>query len=164
MREALAGDIRCPSLHKWAPIMTTPSTERETCRRRRYAPSIKAKIVTACLQGDAFDCAGRAAAWAQHQYRPDLDPQGRLPEPLAGHTVSLSSRSEQCQSGAARHAERTQESRPPGPASVYRLIASRCSDGQRPIRSGSERQSASKRCRGRRAGCHRNRCRWCRCR
>ncbi|UYG08020.1 IS66-like element accessory protein TnpA [Halomonas sp. M4R1S46] len=33
--------------------MTTPSTEREIRRRRRYAPSFKAKIVAACLQGDA---------------------------------------------------------------------------------------------------------------
>lgn len=31
--------------------MTSPSTEREI--RRRYAPSFKAKIVAACLQGDA---------------------------------------------------------------------------------------------------------------
>ncbi|WP_163649498.1 transposase [Modicisalibacter sp. 'Wilcox'] len=33
--------------------MTTPTTEREVRRRRRYAPSFKAKIVAACLQGDA---------------------------------------------------------------------------------------------------------------
>ncbi|MBB3233148.1 IS66-like element accessory protein TnpA [Halomonas stenophila] len=33
--------------------MTTPSTDREIRRRRRYAPSFKAKIVAACLQGDA---------------------------------------------------------------------------------------------------------------
>jgi len=33
--------------------MTTSSTEREIHRRRRYAPSFKAKIVAACLQGDA---------------------------------------------------------------------------------------------------------------
>jgi transposase len=33
--------------------MTTPSTEREIRRRRRYAPSFKAKIVSACLKGDA---------------------------------------------------------------------------------------------------------------
>ena len=33
--------------------MTPPSTEREIRRRRRYAPSFKAKIVAACLQGDA---------------------------------------------------------------------------------------------------------------
>ncbi|MCL7942326.1 transposase [Halomonas sp. ATCH28] len=33
--------------------MTSPSTEREIRRRRRYAPSFKAKIVAACLQGDA---------------------------------------------------------------------------------------------------------------
>jgi transposase len=33
--------------------MTMPSTEREIRRRRRYAPSFKAKIVAACLQGDA---------------------------------------------------------------------------------------------------------------
>ncbi|MFS8153635.1 IS66-like element accessory protein TnpA [Vreelandella titanicae] len=33
--------------------MTTPSTEREPRRRRRYAPSFKAKIVAACLEGDA---------------------------------------------------------------------------------------------------------------
>jgi transposase len=33
--------------------MTIPSTEREIRRRRRYAPSFKAKIVAACLQGDA---------------------------------------------------------------------------------------------------------------
>lgn len=33
--------------------MTPPSTDREVRRRRRYAPSFKAKIVAACLQGDA---------------------------------------------------------------------------------------------------------------
>ena len=33
--------------------MTPPSTEREIRRRRRYAPSFKAKIVAACLKGDA---------------------------------------------------------------------------------------------------------------
>lgn len=33
-------------------FMTSPNTERETRRRRRYAPSFKAKIVAACLQGD----------------------------------------------------------------------------------------------------------------
>ncbi|NAW14334.1 IS66-like element accessory protein TnpA, partial [Halomonas icarae] len=33
--------------------MTSPNTEREIRRRRRYAPSFKAKIVAACLQGDA---------------------------------------------------------------------------------------------------------------
>lgn len=33
--------------------MSPPSTEREIRRRRRYAPSFKAKIVAACLQGDA---------------------------------------------------------------------------------------------------------------
>ena len=33
--------------------MTSPSTEREIRRRRRYAPSFKAKIVATCLQGDA---------------------------------------------------------------------------------------------------------------
>ncbi|ATJ82019.1 transposase [Halomonas beimenensis] len=33
--------------------MTSPSTEREVRRRRRYTPSFKAKIVAACLQGDA---------------------------------------------------------------------------------------------------------------
>ncbi|XKE44610.1 transposase [Halomonas organivorans] len=32
--------------------MTSPSTEREVRRRRRYTPSFKAKIVAACLQGD----------------------------------------------------------------------------------------------------------------
>ena len=32
--------------------MTTPSTEREIRRRRRYAPSFKAKIVAAFLQDD----------------------------------------------------------------------------------------------------------------
>jgi len=31
--------------------MTSPSTEREIRRRRRYAPSFKAKIVAACLEG-----------------------------------------------------------------------------------------------------------------
>jgi len=49
----LAGHIRCPSIRKWAPIMTSPNTEREVRRRRRCAPSFKAKIVAACLQGDA---------------------------------------------------------------------------------------------------------------
>ena len=33
--------------------MTSSSTEREIRRRRSYAPSFKAKIVAACLQGDA---------------------------------------------------------------------------------------------------------------
>ena len=33
--------------------MTSSSTEREVRRRRRYTPSFKAKIVAACLQGDA---------------------------------------------------------------------------------------------------------------
>lgn len=33
--------------------MTSSSTEREIRRRRRYAPSFKAKIVAACLEGDA---------------------------------------------------------------------------------------------------------------
>ncbi|QJQ99326.1 transposase [Halomonas sp. PGE1] len=33
--------------------MTSPNTEREIRRRRRYAPSFKAKIVAACLEGDA---------------------------------------------------------------------------------------------------------------
>jgi len=33
--------------------MTSPNTEREVRRRRRCAPSFKAKIVAACLQGDA---------------------------------------------------------------------------------------------------------------
>lgn len=32
--------------------MTSPTTEREVRRRRRYTPSFKAKIVAACLQGD----------------------------------------------------------------------------------------------------------------
>ncbi|QTP55874.1 transposase [Billgrantia sulfidoxydans] len=33
--------------------MTSPSTEREIRRRRRYAPSFGAKIAAACLEGDA---------------------------------------------------------------------------------------------------------------
>ena len=33
--------------------LTSPSTEPEIRRRRRYASSFKAKIVAACLQGDA---------------------------------------------------------------------------------------------------------------
>ncbi|AMD02721.1 IS66-like element accessory protein TnpA [Halomonas chromatireducens] len=33
--------------------MTTPSTQGEIRRRRRYASAFKAKIVAACLQGDA---------------------------------------------------------------------------------------------------------------
>lgn len=33
--------------------MTTPSTQGEIRRRRRYSPSFKAKIVAACLQGDS---------------------------------------------------------------------------------------------------------------
>nr|WP_163500518.1 transposase [Halomonas socia] len=33
--------------------MTTLSTEREIRRCRRYTPEFRAKIVTACLQGDA---------------------------------------------------------------------------------------------------------------
>ncbi|QJQ99322.1 transposase [Halomonas sp. PGE1] len=33
--------------------MILPSTEREIRRRRRYAPSFKAKIVAACLESDA---------------------------------------------------------------------------------------------------------------
>jgi len=33
--------------------MTSPSTERETRRRRHYTPSFKAKSVAVCLLGDA---------------------------------------------------------------------------------------------------------------
>ncbi|RAH36292.1 MULTISPECIES: IS66-like element accessory protein TnpA [unclassified Halomonas] len=33
--------------------MTTSSTDREIRRRRRYTPEFRAKIVTACLQGDS---------------------------------------------------------------------------------------------------------------
>lgn len=50
-RKALASHIRCPSINKWAPIKTIPSTDREIRRRRRFAPEFKTKIVAACLQG-----------------------------------------------------------------------------------------------------------------
>lgn len=48
--------------------MTSPSNGREVRRRRRYAPSFKAKIVAACLQGDV----SIAQVALQHGLNPNL--------------------------------------------------------------------------------------------